>query len=286
MHRNWRNLCILPLLFYLVVYGMAVWPAKLSEHPQNCISLFLVLLLMCVCYGLIVRDDLKLHGEEEKIKQISVMEKYTEGVLHEAESIRKIRQEIAIQRHDLRHSYAMILSYLSEEKYHLIADLIRESNHELDLMKTRETHCCENILVNGIVGNFVEKAKNEKITFDYRLDVPSDFDNITDFGFATMLSNLLDNAFGAVLEIPDINRRNVSIRIQPRKEQLIVEVRNTYQGNLEISGKTGLPLSKKGEGHGYGMVSVANYAKKSGALLKFKKEDQQVVVQFISNRSC
>ena len=45
----------------------------------------------------------------------------------------------------------------------------------------------------------------------------------------------------------------------------------------------GLPVTDKVDGHGYGLVSVSNYARKSGALLKFRPEGQLLVVQYITN---
>ena len=115
------------------------------------------------------------------------------------------------------------------------------------------------------------------------LDVPAEFEQAKDFGFATMLSNLLENAFIAVCKVPDSKERKVSVRIEPKKEQLIIEIRNNYFGKLDISRETGLPVTDKVDGHGYGLVSVSNYARKSGALLKFRPEGQLLIVQYITN---
>ena len=67
------------------------------------------------------------------------------------------------------------------------------------------------------------------------LDVPAEFEQAKDFGFATMLSNLLENAFIAVCKVPDSKERKVSVRIEPKKGQLIIEIRNNYFGKLDIS---------------------------------------------------
>ena len=46
------------------------------------------------------------------------------------------------------------------------------------------------------------------------LDVPAEFEQAKDFGFATMLSNLLENAFIAVCKVPDSKERKVSVSLQ------------------------------------------------------------------------
>ena len=77
------------------------------------------------------------------------------------------------------------------------------------------------------------------------LDVPAEFEQAKDFGFATMLSNLLENAFIAVCKVPDSKERKVSVRIEPKKGQLIIEIRNNYFGKLDISRETGLPAAEE-----------------------------------------
>ena len=211
------------------------------------------------------------------------MGKYTEGILHEAKTVRKHQELLAIQRHDLRHRYALIKSLLDDKKYDEIYKLLEESDQELEKLRKSEVQYCENTIVNGIIGIYSAKAERAGIDFIYKVDVPADFEQAKDFGFATMLSNLLENAFVAVCKIPDTKKRKVSVRIEPKKEQLIIEIKNNYFGTLDISRETGLPVTDKAEGHGYGLVSVSNYARKSGALLKFRQEGQLVIVQYITN---
>ena len=281
--RKWNHICLMPVLFYMTVYGMTVWPISIAETPRICGALFCVFLLMGFYYVSLIIGIAQSRNETEKINESALMEKYTEGILHEAKTVRKHQELLAIQRHDLRHQYALIKSLLDEKKYDEIYKLLEESDQELEEMKKSEVQYCENSIVNGIIGIYSAKAERAKIDFVYKVDVPADFEQAKDFGFATMLSNLLENAFMAVCKIPDSGERKVSIWIEPRKEQLIIEIRNNYFGRLDISRETGLPVTDKVEGHGYGLVSVSNYARKSGALLKFRQEGQLVVVQYITN---
>ena len=281
INRKWANICVIPVLFYITVYGMTVWPISITETPYICGPLLAVFLLMGFYYVSLIMGFSRSRNEMEKETTYTLMEKYTEGVLHEARTVRKHQKLLAIQRHDLRHQYALIKSLLDEEQYDEIYKLLEESGQQLESLK--ETRYCENSIVNGIIGIYHAKAERAKIDFSYKIDVPADFEQAKDFGFATMLSNLLENAFIAVCKIPEPKERKVSVWIEPKKEQLIIEIRNNYFGKLDISRETGLPVTDKVEGHGYGLVSVSNYARKSGALLKFRQEGQLVVVQYITN---
>lgn len=283
INRKWVNICVIPVLFYAAVYTMTIWPINIEETPYIIGPILFVFLLMGFYYISFVMGISRSRNEIEKRATYILMEKYTEGILHEAETVRKHQKLLAIQRHDLRHQYALIKSLLDDGQYEEIYKLLEESGQQLEQLKEKEIRYCENSIVNGIIGIYNARAEKEKIDFVYKIDVPAEFEQAKDFGFATMLSNLLENAFIAVQEVPEQEKRKVSIWIEPRKEQLIIEIKNSYSGKLEIAENTGLPVSDKGDGHGYGLVSVSNYARKRGALLKFRQQGSMIVVQYITN---
>lgn len=280
-NRKWNRICLMPILFYITVYGMTVWPVSIAEVPNICGALICVFLLMGFYYVSLIIGIAQSRNEAEKINASALMEKYTEGIRMRQGPCGITRNYWLFKDTTSVHQYALIKSLLDEGQYDEIYKLLEESGQQLESLK--EIRYCENSIVNGIIGIYHAKAERAQIDFTYKIDVPAEFEQAKDFGFATMLSNLLENAFIAVCKVPDSQERKVSVRIEPKKEQLIIEIRNNYFGKLDISRETGLPVTDKVDGHGYGLVSVSNYARKSGALLKFRPEGQLLVVQYITN---
>ena len=175
----------MPVLFYMPVYGMIVWPVSIAEVPNICGALICVFLLMGFYYVSLIIGIAQSRNEAEKINASALMEKYTEGILHEARTVRNHQKLLAIQRHDLRHQYALIKSLLDEGQYDGIYQLLEKSGQQLE------------------------------------------------------------NAFIAVCKVPDSKERKVSVRIEPKKGQLIIEIRNNYFGKLDISRETGLPAAEE-----------------------------------------
>ena len=95
----------MPVLFYMTVYGMIVWPVSIAEVPNICGALICVFLLMGFYYVSLIIGIVQSRNEAEKINASVLMEKYTEGILHEARTVRNHQKLLAIQRHDLRHQY-------------------------------------------------------------------------------------------------------------------------------------------------------------------------------------
>ena len=44
----WLKLCIIPLLFYVLVYSIMIWPADVVEHPENLLGIFLLVVQYCI----------------------------------------------------------------------------------------------------------------------------------------------------------------------------------------------------------------------------------------------
>ena len=103
--RKWSRICLIPVLFYMTVYGMTVWPVSIAEVPNICGALICVFLLMGFYYVSLIIGIAQSRNEAEKINASALMEKYTEGILHEARTVRNHQKLLAIQRHDLRHQY-------------------------------------------------------------------------------------------------------------------------------------------------------------------------------------
>lgn len=275
-------LCAVPVLFYMVIYGMAAWPNTLAETPSISVPLLIVLVLMGVCYYYMIDNRRKLRAEMEKVSESNLLEQYAESVLHEAEMVRKHRDALAIQRHDLRHCYRLIQTYLEDGSYDEIRELTRQLDADLDAIK--EHVYCENVTINGILSLYSDKAERAGVAYECRADVPCGFEQANDFGFATMLSNLLENALIAASNVADVSKRRMVVLIMPKKEQLILEIQNSTDKKLKISPETGFPIREHGGGkHGYGLISVTSYADAHGGLISFRQNGDVVTVRYITN---
>ena len=71
-------------------------------------------------------------------------------------------------------------------------------------------------------------------------------------------------------------------RIFAVKEQLVLEIQNTFDGKCKFSHITGLPLSRKGEDHGYGLRSVKAYAGKNHAIFQYSVENGMFCVRLLA----
>lgn len=101
---------------------------------------------------------------------------------------------------------------------------------------------------------------------------------IDDLDLCLMLSNLLENAKEAVLQL-ELNKRNIDLKIDIREDFAVFDIRNPYNPDEKIE--------KKEEGwHGYGLKNVEEIVKKYNGKLNITTEATMFCVSVILENVC
>lgn len=277
---QWGKLCLIPAMFYVAVYTISMWPANIYRHPENLVGVCCILVLMVSSYIMIIQMFVGLKQEEELKRSVEYLENYASRLKSEADTIQEKEMEAAVIRHDLKHYSILIHSYLEEGRKEEIRELLKELNEHMNEM--RAVRYCENLSVNGVVSHCEKQAKKQGIRFEADIEVPQKM-QINEFEFATVVSNLLENAVNAAGLVKDERLRFVRISAWGIKGQLFLHISNGCAREPEILESTGFPVSNGGERHGYGMLSVQAFVKKNNAMFDFASEDQVFHVKMLVN---
>jgi sensor histidine kinase regulating citrate/malate metabolism len=97
-------------------------------------------------------------------------------------------------RHDMINHLIVLDSYLSDSQYNQAVKYIGKLSEELDLSK--KGVISNNIIVDALINNSMEKAKKQNITFDYNIFIPNQL-MMDDMDLCIVLGNVLDNAIEA-----------------------------------------------------------------------------------------
>lgn len=275
---GWGWLCLIPALFYAAVYAVSQWPSNVYENPENLLGIYCILALMVCSYLLIIRIAVQVKKEEELLRSMQHMEVYTERLKYEADVVQEKERETAVLRHDLRHMTVLISTYLDENNTEAVRELIGKANSRIEKMKP--ARYCQNLAVNGILTHCASMAQKKKVSLSIQAEIPQQL-WVDEFEFATVVSNLLENAVNAAGEAEEASGRSVRFKAGITKDNMILEIRNHYGKKPEISKVTGLPLSSGGKGHGYGLRSVAAFAKKNDALFDYEIKDDLFFVRLL-----
>ena len=118
---------------------------------------------------------------------------------------------------------------------------------------------------------FIVKTKSMDIKVNLEAKIANEL-SVDAYEFASVIANLFENALLCVNELEE-GEKYVNADIQCTGRHLLVDFKNKYEGEIEFDATTGLPKSKKGKNHGFGMQSVLAFSEKIGGNIGCYCED-------------
>lgn len=274
-NKDTRNVYIfgsIPIIYYIVNYFLEIQTNHWTD--TNPIITEFYRFLLCFVYLLFCTIYYKEYEQKADLERKEQIIRITiEQQQKEMDNIRRTEQELRILRHDMRLFLNTILLHIEEDNkegaYRLATTLIKTID------KTTLHRFCNNDTLNYILSDFNEKCKKEHIRFNTNMNL--DTLPIDDIVFSSILSNGLDNAFNAVLSLPDVSRE-IHLLLKFDNEHLLLSIRNPYHEKPIFS--DGLPISTK-RGHGYGTQSIRYMSERLGGNCMFSIEKQTFLLRVI-----
>lgn len=248
---NWLRFIFFPVFTIFTIAALIITSGNIENQKQE--SAFLVIALclagMNIAVFYLINDILKceIKIRENKIFQLEVQ--------NQTDMYRSISANFAKQRkrtHEYKNQIMCIESLIAVKNYDKLENYVRNiSGHlstELDYIKTN------NVIVDAILNSKYKETLDKGIAFIFQINDLSDI-NIFDEDVVVILSNLLSNAIEACEKSSD--KKVIKMKFIKEEENIIISVRNTYNGELVI--KDGeIETSKKYEidEHGIGIKNI------------------------------
>lgn len=186
--------------------------------------------------------------------------------------LNEVAKELKIMRHDLKHDYLLIESYLTSNSYEKIKEIVSSRMGELN--EKGYTVNSRNDLINKIINYKLMIANSKNIEVRCKLNVSGNL-YMKDYHLNELLSNLLDNA------IENCATKNPKIKINIEENVFLhIEIIN----NLDVSvlnNNPNLQTNKKGLGHGHGINSIKRIVEEYEGNIKFYEKGLEFYVSII-----
>lgn len=227
------------------------------------ISILTIVVMTVLFQNIKVRQEEKLQNEL-LATQIDSIERHIRQVESLYQNIRSIRHDmtnhiLTLERLYAGNNVAEAMDYGEELKSALsqIAGEIKSGNPVTDV----------------ILQEFKNEAEKRKIRFQSDFYYPTGT-NINAFDVSVILNNALQNAME--------NARNseapyISVLSYHRNHAYMIEISNSFTGNLQWDEERGLPVTskEKTEGHGYGLSNIRMVARKYAGDIAIDVKDHE-----------
>lgn len=262
----WRMLWTIPASF-CAIYRVYIFPTKaltpLSETWAEQFWPFIWIIGTNLCFLIIL---LML---SETAQMVELKERlYTMDLRFalQKEQYKMIQNSIETarrSRHDIRHHMLVIKGYLDNKNY----DGMYKYLNQYFKQQEEEVYCmvCENAAADVILQHWTKRARRIGVKVTLAVDLPAALP-VPESDVCIVLSNLLENAVEAC-EKQQGSQQFIDVKAAVAGNQLIIMVRNSYQGDIQCD--NGLFASSKHQGSGIGIESVRGVASRYHGNAKF-----------------
>ena len=271
-------LCLVPCMCYITFYLLLYFPVSFEQHRESIFVAISLMLTVVMLYILVLKYAYSRMEEKWLIWKHLALHAYVKGIEVQSESIEAAKKEFQIIWHDMRHKDNLLIELIQNQKYKEAEEVLHKDIEQLS--KERIITYCENVIVNSVLSSMERKAKSMGIILQIKSTVPKQ-QEINDYELAMLIANLIENAMNAVQKLEE-EERVVEFMIKNRtNEYLMLEIKNLCDEEVKFSKKSGLPISKQGADHGFGMMSVQEFVKKYQAEFDCYMEKREFIVRIL-----
>lgn len=210
----------------------------------------------------------KLLGEKAELElSLKELMSSAEQIRRQDGEIRELHEKVRSIKHDMKNHLMVIVSYLNDNDDESARAYISKILDKLNAVHSYvETG---NSLMNHILNEKLNLARQKGISIKAEIENLS-FAKMESFDFASLLSNILDNAIEASLKE---SISEIEVVISQRRGYETILVRNKTEDSV-LEKNPGLLTTKQDkQNHGMGIVQIREITEKYGGMCDFYEED-------------
>lgn len=259
------------ILFYYNAYTNVLEQAAMSEKIGYEI---LILLYAVICYATnlaIIWVFRQWKNEHEEDKRREIFSKQMQDLESHITESERLYKDMRTLRHDMG-NHLMTLKHLYAKGESEAAEAYAASlQGQIQVSPSGITS--GNPVTDVILSDRKKEMEEKGISFICDFHYPAD-SGINAFDVSIILNNGLANAIEAIeQESTNSPAPYISLYSYRVKNMYVIEISNSYTGELKINGQSGLPVTtKSGEGHGFGLSSIRHAAHKYLGDVEIRKE--------------
>ena len=168
--------------------------------------------------------------------------------------------------HDLKHQIRAIRSEAGKARFDEYLNELEDSINEYSTVVE-----CGNPTVDIVLTEKNILCYSNHVKFSYMID-GSLFSFLTEREIYSLFGNTLDNALEAVTKISDPEQRMITLKSNSRGNMVVLQVENTFAGDMNLTDDALPQTTKTGSGHGFGLRSIQRIAEKHGGMMSLRTE--------------
>lgn len=211
-------------------------------------------LTVFTCFILAFYNFVKIRIKQDSERQALLLQ--TKFAAEHAGALYRTLLETRTVRHEIRSRTETLRILCEQGDFQRVKEYVDQFCAQSRIVPSLYT---TNMLVNSLIAPRLQTAQDAQVQVSVLIQIPDTLP-IPDLDLSTYLTNLLDNAVVAAT-VCENQPKLLTLRMELTGQRLRIYCRNSYEGEI-LFRDDGLPRSRSGEWHGYGMSLMRQVAEK------------------------
>lgn len=253
---------------FIVFYG-SKGPVNYNIYKDT----FFLFILVVLLYNIVQF----FHQHYEKQREVSMLTLQNRLAAENYEQIKTHLTQVAGLKHEMKNHFAALQILLNDEQYGKCLDYLTALTKQAKRLSS--VSYCDNLLVNAVVGKFLNTAKAKNITVDLKLNVSKQI-NVNDTDLYSLLTNMLENALEASEKMQEADQRVIKLDIHIKVPYLYIACQNTKSHEIIVEKNKIITTKDDARNHGYGIWTIRQITEKYEGMvnIEYHERDFKIMV--------
>lgn len=264
LKKGWSIMFLVVITAYMLMSLLSTYPTPIGERPEDALISVIAMLFMEISIILLIYFiSVMLKAEHDK-RSKNLLSCELELAQQQFETISKSLEDNRIIRHDLQHHLQTIQLLCSQQEYDKLSEYLQTA--DIVPIDTSQKYC-SNYTVNLLLLYYEKLAHQNQVDLSCQVSLPKEI-LLSD----SSMTVLLGNAFRNALEACQLCQKpQIRLKLLCRQDNILLQIKNTC--SIPPHFENGIPVSSRGEGHGFGTSSICNLMDSIGGRCRFDYAD-------------
>lgn len=192
----------------------------------------------------------------------------------------KLLEMIRRFNHDTKEIISNVQAFLNNGEIAEAQKLLMDMGIEMKCSIQQEKKYSNHITVNILLQETAVECKEDSIDFTAECFIPANM-KLTNTQLYRILNNLSSNAIEACRKQKFGEKRWIEFKSFLQEGNLVLSVRNSFNGMIEMDGKELITTKKNKDYHGHGIKSIKEIVEEGGGLSQIQIERDKHIFSFL-----
>jgi hypothetical protein len=272
LEHGWGLLLAGAIALYGFLFLLIDYPSPIWQRPEDIPIALGIAVFLLVTLLVFLQMILCMVQTHTQIREQEMLRGELNAAREQYQALHDSLDEMRYIRHDVQHQMNLICEMLSAGEYDRLSEYLEGYRRDSAAFSDPPLQYTMQYTVNLLAGYYAHEADKHRIRTDFALNLPEQLP-MEDSALASLFGNIWQNALEACTDLPPDADRFIETEAKYDGQRLLICCRNSSPVRQKDTFRQQY-LTQRGDGHGYGLLSISHLADVRNGYSHFSFADQ------------